>query len=256
MFKWKWLAGLTALLLVAAIAVLIIPIELEIMALRLPTKADVLLIDPGHGGIDSGAEGPAGICEKHINLTIGLYIKQMAETDGWKVVMTREEDKGLYPQKDKQSIRSLKTADLLARKKIIEETCPLVAVSIHLNSFKQDPGVRGAQTFYPRSGDQALQEESRLLAECVQKNLVDGIADGTNRAALSKSDVMLFKNPIVPIVIVECGFLSNPQEETLLNQADYQRKIAECIYRGIMEYTGKEGKPPLKVIDNIAYDAE
>lgn len=249
MKKWKLAFGAMVLIFASAVAILIIPIELEILALR-PAKSDILLIDPGHGGVDSGAEGAAGISEKNINLNIGMLIRQMAEADGWTVVMTREDDRGLYPEKDRQTIRSLKTADLLARKKIIEDTKPLVAVSVHLNSFKQDPSVRGAQTFYPGVGDQFLRDESKLLAECVQSSLVEGISDGTNRVALSKNDVLLFKTPVVPIIIVECGFLSNPEEEMLLNQSDYQRKIAMCIYLGIMKYTGKEGRPPLKVIEN------
>jgi len=249
MNRWKWAVRAVATLLILAIAVLITPVHLEIMAYRSLTKTDVLLLDPGHGGIDGGAEG-AGVCEKHINLSIALQVRQIAEADGWTVVMTREEDKGLYPPKDKQTIRSLKTEDLIARRKIIEEQKPLVAVSIHLNSFKQDPGVRGAQTFYPGNGDQAIQDESKRLAETIQANLVEGLSDGTDRAALSKKDVLLFKNPVVPIVIVECGFLSNGDEAALLNQEAYQRKVAECIYRGIMEYTGKEGRAPLQVIDN------
>jgi N-acetylmuramoyl-L-alanine amidase len=247
---WKWTFGAIVTLLVVAIVILITPIQLEILAVKSLVKADVLLLDPGHGGIDGGAESATGVCEKNINLNIALKIRQMAEGDGWTVVMTREEDVGLYPQKDRQSIRSLKTEDLLARKKIIEEEKPLVAVSIHLNSFKQDPGVRGAQTFYPGSGDQTIQDQSKLLAEAIQANLVEGLSDGTNRTALAKRDVLLFKNPVVPIAIVECGFLSNREEAALLNQDEYQRKIAECIYRGIMEYTGKEGKPPLQIIDN------
>ena len=247
---WKWAVGTISTLLIIAIVILITPIQLEILAAKSFAKDDVLLLDPGHGGVDGGAESSAGVCEKNINLNIALKIRQMAEVDGWTVVMTREEDVGLYSKKDRQSIRSLKTEDLLARKKIIEEVRPLVAVSIHLNSFKQDPGVRGAQTFYPGSGDENIQEQSKLLAEAIQAILIEGLSDGTNRKALAKRDVLLFKNPVVPIVIVECGFLSNREEAALLNQDDYQRKIAECIYRGIMEYTGKEGKPPLQIIDN------
>ncbi len=250
MNRWKWISGAAVALLVMAIVILITPLPLEIRAIQMVTKQDVLLLDPGHGGIDGGAEGAGGICEKHINLSISLKIRQLAEADGWTVVMTREEDEGLYPKGEKQSIRSLKTEDLLARKKIIEEQMPRVAVSIHLNSFKQDPGVRGAQTFYPGTGDQGIQDESKLLALAIQSNLVEGLSDGTDRTALSKKDVLLFKNPPAPMVIVECGFLSNSEEAALLNREAYQRKLAECIYRGIMEYTGKEGKPPLEIIDN------
>ncbi|HPO04695.1 MAG TPA: N-acetylmuramoyl-L-alanine amidase [Bacillota bacterium] len=246
----RWLFGTVISLLTITAAILIIPIQTEISALRALAGPDVLLLDAGHGGIDSGAKGSAGVCEKHINLNISVYIRQMAEADGWKVIMTREDDRGLYLKKDRQSIRSLKTEDLLERKRIIDEKRPLLAVSIHLNSFKQNPGVRGAQTFYPGNGDAGIQEESRRLAETIQKNLVEGLSDGTDRTALSKNDVLLLKKPVVPIVIVECGFLSNPGEEALLNQDTYQRKVAKCIYNGIMEYTGKERKPPLQIIDN------
>ncbi len=248
-WKWKLIKGAWFFLFALAIVILLVPIGLEITAIG-PSKADILLIDPGHGGIDGGAQGSGGIHEKNINLNIAVLIKELAELDGWSVVMTRDEDKGLYPEKDRQSIRSLKTADLMARKEIIKNTSPLLAVSIHLNSFKQDPRVRGAQTFYPATGDQVICEKSKLLAEHVQDKLIEGISDGTNRLALSKNDVLIFKNSLVPIIIVECGFLSNPQEEMLLNEPSYQKKIAECIYLGVMEYTGKKRKPPLEVIDN------
>jgi N-acetylmuramoyl-L-alanine amidase len=247
--RYGVITGISVFILISAIVVLIVPIELEILALK-SVQADILLIDPGHGGIDSGAVGQNGICEKNINLKISMLIKDMAEQDGWDVVMTREEDEGLYPKKDRQSIRSLKTADLMARKKMIEDVRPLLAVSVHLNSFKQDPNVRGAQTFYPGTAEQTIVDESKHLAECVQRNLVEGLDDGTDRAALSKSDVFLLKNPKVPIIIVECGFLSNPVEESLLNQNDYQLKVAECVYRGIMEFSGKEKRTPIEIIDN------
>ena len=252
--KIKWAIRIVFAVLLMAVIVFLVPLQLELLTtVQVVMKSDVLLLDPGHGGIDGGAEGSSGICEKDINLSIALHIRDIAEADGWTVVMTREEDKGLYPDRDKQSIRSLKTEDLIARKEIIAEVKPMLAVSIHLNSFKQDSSVHGAQTFYPAgSGEQNILDESKRLAETIQKNLVEGIADGTDRAALSKRDVLLFKNPVVPIVIVECGFLSNRSEEALLSQPDYQRKLAECIYRGIMEYSGREGAPPVRVIDNRA----
>lgn len=249
---WKLSAGALIVIVAMAVAVLVIPMELEILALQKTASEEVLLIDPGHGGIDSGAVGSGGTSEKHINLSIGLFIKEMAEIDGWKVIMTRIDDRELSPGEGKQSIRGFKTADILGRKEIIEKAKPKLAVSIHLNSFKQDRGVRGAQTFYPAIGEAEIVKESKALAEIVQQSLVEGIDDGTNRVALSKSDVLLLKNPLVPIVIVECGFLSNPDEEVLLRREDYQREIAKHIYRGIMKYSGKEGKPPIKVIDNRA----
>jgi len=214
------------------------------------TAADVILIDPGHGGMDGGASSDAGVTEKDINLAIALYIQELAEADGWKVVLTRGEDKGLGDDRSK-SIRGQKTADLIARREIIRDVKPTVAVSIHLNSFKQDRSVRGAQTFYPAGpGDQAVLDESKKLAEAVQEQLVAGIADGTDRVALAKRDVLIFKNPVVPMIIIECGFLSNAEEARLLEQEEYQRKLARCIYNGILLYTGKESAPPLESIDS------
>lgn len=131
------------------------------------------------------------------------------------MVMTREEDVGLYPERDRQSI--------------------------HLYSFKQDTSVHGAQTFYPSGNvDEKILEESKRLAEEIQSNLIEGIADGTEREALAIRDVMLFKNPPVPIAIVECGFLSNWEEANLLAQEPYQRKLAQSIYQGILGCSGKK----------------
>ena len=214
------------------------------------TSSDILLIDPGHGGIDGGAESDAGVCEKDINLAIALYIKEYAEVDGWKVVMTREEDIGLGDTKSK-TIRSKKTADLIARREMIKEVNPIVSVSIHLNSFKQDRSVRGAQTFYPGGqGEQAIIDESKKLAEAIQERLVAGIADGSDRIALEKRDVLLFKHPAVPMAIVECGFLSNAEEARLLENQEYQRKLARYIYEGILIYTGREPSKRFKAIDS------
>ncbi len=214
------------------------------------TSSDVLLIDPGHGGIDGGAESDAGVTEKEINLAIAKYIRELAEEDGWKVVMTREEDISLGETNSK-TIRSKKTADLIARREMIRKVNPSVAVSIHLNSFKQDRSVRGAQTFYPAGPeDQFVYMESKKLAELIQEQLIAGIADGTDRVALAKRDLLMFKNPTVPMAIVECGFLSNKQEAELLANEDYQRKIARCIYEGILKYTGKVRGEPIKSIDS------
>lgn len=245
--KLRWIVGLAVLLMIAVIS--FTPIQ-SVLTVQFISKGDILLIDPGHGGIDGGAESANGTSEKDINLAIGLAIKDLAEQDGWTVVMTRAEDKGLYPDRDRESIRSLKTADLLERKRIIEEVMPLLAVSVHLNSFKQDPSVHGAQTFYPSSGsDSLILEESKLLAEMIQENLIEGLADGTDREALGKRDALLLKNSPVPIVIVECGFLSNANEANLLTQEAYQKKLAVSIYQGILEYSGKEEGTPLELID-------
>lgn len=239
------------LVLVVAMAVSVPPLYNDIVAkVQQFISSDVLVIDPGHGGIDGGAESADGVSEKDINLAIALHIKELAEMDGWKVVMTRDEDKGLY-DREKGAIRSLKTQDLLKRKEIIKNADPTAVVSIHLNSFKQDTSVRGAQTFYPSgTGEQAIQDESKRLAELIQEQLVTGMADGTERVALGKRDVLLLKNPVAPIAIVECGFLSNPQDAKKLREQDYQRQLAKYIYEGIKKFSGKEAKSLPSTIDS------
>ncbi len=246
-FRWK-----VALVVLASMAIIAVkPVyDNVITGVSGITESDVILIDPGHGGMDGGASSDAGVTEKDINLAIGLYIKELAEADGWKVVMTRESDIALGDTESK-TIRGKKTADLIARKDMIRDVQPTVAVSIHLNSFKQDRSVRGAQTFYPTGpGEKAILEESKKFAEIVQEELVKGIADGTDRTALGKSGVLMLKNPPSPVVIIECGFLSNPEEASLLEQEEYQRKLAKCIYDGILIYTDRQPRTPMKTVDS------
>ena len=215
---------------------------------KAPANADILLLDPGHGGIDGGAVSAAGICEKDINLAIADKVRELAEADGWTVVQTREDDR-ILSLNTEGSIRSQKTEDLHARKEMIQNIEPLFAVSIHLNSFKEDPSVYGAQTFYPgQSERETVPEKSKALAESIQASLEENIDDGRERTPMEKNDVLLLKNPTVPTVIVECGFLSNPEEARLLQSEEYQQKLAECIYQGILRYTGKIPSPKVQVL--------
>jgi N-acetylmuramoyl-L-alanine amidase len=215
------------------------------------TSADVIVIDPGHGGLDGGAESAGGVSEKNINLAIAKELEALAKADGWNVVMTRDEDISLG-EEAKGSIRSKKTKDLLERKRIISEIKPTATVSIHLNSFKEDRSVHGAQVFYPAGSEkESVISESKRLAEIVQGSLTKGIADGTDRTALSKSGVLILKNPSSPIIIVECGFLSNKAEADLLQSKEYQKKIAACVYEGIMTFSNKEVKKDIKIRDSL-----
>lgn len=215
--------------------------------------ADTILIDPGHGGMDGGAVSASGVSEKDINLAIAIALRDLALADGWNVIMTRETDQGLYGERDKRTIRSLKVEDLKKRREIIQSTEPKLVVSIHLNSFKEDRSVRGAQTFFPTQGEnKEVLGDSKLLAESIQESLIQGLQDGTEREALAKRGVLLLKNPIVPTVIVECGFLSNHEEAMLLSDVDYQQKLARCIYDGIKKHTGWAGLSDLPLIDSTS----
>ena len=193
-----------------------------------------IVIDPGHGGFDGGAQSESGVPEKDINLSIAKELEKLLKKKGFRVRMTRESDTALG-HTESSTIRSRKTADLNERKKIIDEESPLLTVSIHLNSFKEDRSVRGAQVFYPEE-DTDKKTGSRALAESVQKELIKGLDDGTERSVLPKNDIRLMKDIKTPIIIIECGFLSNYEEAKLLVKEDYQKKTALCIYKGIVKF--------------------
>ena len=227
------LAGLASLVAVTAV-----PTGDVIVAEIVSSKVkETIIIDPGHGGFDGGAESDSGTAEKDINLAIGLELRELLEEEGFRVIMTRETDTALG-ESESTAIRSKKTADLLARKKLIDRKEPLLTVSIHLNSFKEDRSVHGAQVFYPE-GDESEKviDASRLLAENIREAMMEELDDGTDRAVLQKGDIKIMKNVMTPIVLVECGFLSNYEEAKNLENADYQRKIAVSIKNGIIQYT-------------------
>ena len=211
----------------------------------------LVLIDPGHGGIDGGAENASGTCEKDINLAISRMLKEKLECYDIRVKMTREKDKGLYTGvkndgtadmeiEGRRSIRSLKTEDLNARRDMMDDLKPDVFISIHLNSFKQDRSVCGAQVFFSSGDSQETGERSRQLAELIQQEFRDQSGGTNQRAAMRKNDVLIMKDAGVPAVIAECGFLSNRSEAALLTKESYQQELAESMKRGILAYLGIE----------------
>lgn len=187
---------------------------------------DILVIDAGHGGMDGGAVGTTGLLEKDINLKVALYLKELAEAYGKKVIMTRETDTSLHTT-DSAKIRNQKRSDLENRRKILQENPNGIFVSIHMNKFEQQ-SVKGSQVFY------ADNEISRILAENIQTSLREGLNDGNKRVAKpAPESLYIFKGCTSAAVVVECGFVSNPEEEKLLAAEEYQKKLAECIYNGI-----------------------
>lgn len=202
-------------------------------AASLPTLRKVIIIDPGHGGIDGGMVGTTtGILESQVNLEIALKLRKYLEESGSLVLMTRDEDIGLYT--DGGTIRKKKNEDLRNRKRLFDESNADIVISIHSNSFQQSK-YYGAQSFYSPNS-----QNGKIVAELIQEELIRVLDNGNTRKAKSKSDVYILKNVKVPTVIVECGFLSNPKEEKLLQNADYQEKIAWSIYVGILKYFHKQ----------------
>lgn len=192
----------------------------------------VIVIDPGHGGMDPGKVGLNEVLEKEINLSIAIKLKILLEKDGYQVVLTRTADEGLYQSSDKNK----KSTDMKNRVSLINETKPVVAVSIHQNSYP-DSSVKGAQVFYHEQSPQG-----KVLAETIQQTLKDTLNDGNHRLAKSNSSYYMLKKTECPIVIVECGFLTNPGEVVSLSDETYQEKVAWAIKEGILQYiNGNDG---------------
>lgn len=189
----------------------------------------VILIDPGHGGIDGGASLRDGTLEKDINLKISLKLKHELEKK-YTVVLTRSEDKGLYTEKSK-TVRKKKDEDLNNRCKMKKSSKCDVFMSIHLNMFPQSQ-YHGAQVWY------ANNDESKALAAILQNNLREDLDKKNKRKEkVSINDYRVLRDSgDVPSVIVECGFLSNPEEAAKLKDDDYQIKLSKSIEKSLDEF--------------------
>lgn len=186
----------------------------------------VVVIDPGHGGDDPGKVSTDGVLEKEINLAISKKLQKILQDEGYQVVITREDDNGLYDE----NAANKKITDMKKRCEIIEKADADIVVSIHQNSFSQE-SVHGAQVFYYE-----YSSEGRKLAETIQSSIKE-LADRENdRAAKSNSTYYMLVHTPCPTVIVECGFLSNVEETKLLLSDDYQEKIAKAICDGVNKY--------------------
>lgn len=217
-------------------------------------RRTVIVIDPGHGGMDGGASAQDGTSEKDINLQIAVKLKEIAEEYGAEVIMTRETDVSLH-HNGGASIKNQKRQDLLRRKEIIDGAQGTLAVSIHLNSFPQDESVYGAQVFYPkdevkRTDGRTDEHDSQSYAESIQKSIEMNIPDGRERNVMVKDDFLIFDEPACPEVLVECGFLSNKAEREKLKTSEYQEELAEAIWEGINENLCLEKGRKTEVIDS------
>ena len=189
-------------------------------------KSQVIAVDPGHGGTDPGMIGVDGLEEKGINLEISMKLSELLREKGYRVVMTRKEDKGLSDP----SASNKKAQDMQRRIAFLEEANPVLTVSIHQNSFS-DQNVRGPQVFYYENS-----VEGKNLAEKIQKSMNKSLAPKRPRMIKANTSYYLLKRSKGTLVIVECGFLTNSEEAELLKTETYQQKAAEAIAEGIDDY--------------------
>lgn len=186
----------------------------------------VIALDAGHGGFDPGKVGVNQALEKDINLAITLELRDLLEKKGYQVVMTRETDTGLYTEGDSNK----KRADMNKRVSVINESGASIAISIHQNSFSQESS-HGVQVFYHQQS-----EEGKNLALVMQKTIKEIMDDGNHREAKSNDSYYMLRQTQCPLVIVECGFLSNWKEAGLLITEEYQKKMAQAIFAGMEAY--------------------
>lgn len=192
-----------------------------------------IVIDPGHGGIDGGATSCTGTLESNINLEISLRLQDLFHLMGYDTVMIRTSDMSIHTQGN--SIAEKKISDLKERVRIINNTENALLVSIHQNQF-DDGRYYGAQVFHTGAG------ESMALAQQMQAAFIRTINPGSNRKCKKAEGVYLMKNIRKNGVLVECGFLSNPDEAEKLETAEYQKKICCIIAVTVSDFLDQEAK--------------
>lgn len=194
---------------------------------QMPQSNYVVVIDAGHGGVDGGSVGKnSGVYERDLNLTFAFNLQKQLNEIGIKTVLTRKDNKGLY---DKHAV-NLKKSDMLARKNIITETNPNAVVSLHMDSFPLSSCV-GAQAYYKKNN-----ESGKVLSNCVQKQLSSVLENSKQKKKGKVGDYYIVNCTDIPSVLVECGFLSNSQEENLLQSKEYQTKVCYAIMCGVIDF--------------------
>lgn len=190
-----------------------------------PELPVTIVIDPGHGGEDGGTVSPMGTYESQINLEIALKLDSLLHFLGVKTQMIRRADVSV--ETEGATIAQRKVSDIKHRVKMVEEVPNPVLVSIHENHFTEAK-YRGAQVFYAKG--------SEALAEALQAAIACNVDPDNHRQCKPAQSIYLMEHVTCPAVLVECGFLSNPQEEQLLKQAEYQKKLAAAIGCTLLNY--------------------
>ena len=195
----------------------------------LPISNHVVILDAGHGLPDGGAVAEDGTYESSINLSIVEKLQKLLESSSCTVILTRSDENGIY-ELESDTIRKKKISDMKNRAEIGNTSNAEIFVSIHLNKIPSTK-YSGWQTFYKKDNDNSLK-----LANCIQDNLNYAIQKENKRVPEKVPDIYLSKNLEIPFTIVECGFLSNSNELSLLKTDNYQEVLAWGIYTGIMDY--------------------
>ncbi|MGP4042174.1 N-acetylmuramoyl-L-alanine amidase CwlD [Gracilibacillus sp. D59] len=202
----------------------------------LPLAGKTIVLDPGHGGVDGGAEASDDTQEKDIALDVSNMLKDYLQQAGAIVYLTREGDYDLA-QDGTKGLSRRKTEDIQNRVAFIKEKEADLFLSIHLNALPEKQW-KGAQTFYHPG-----REQNELLAKAIQSEIRRNL-ENTNREALAMSQVFILKYAETTGALVEIGFLSNEEEKELLKSKNYQKKMAASIYEGTSQYVIEQTDSP------------
>lgn len=202
----------------------------------------VIVLDAGHGGLDSGAVGKGGTLEKDVNLSVVLTLREMFQMSGFEVVLTRDEDISIYDD-GVVGIRNQKLNDMDNRLKIIQSYPDSIFLCVHQNNFT-DPQYFGGQMFYNNNNT-----KNRTLAQIMQNRFAQLQPGNDREIKLAGDELFLLKTNKNPSLMIECGFLSNPEEEKNLSTWEYQQKVAFTIYSGVMEFLDATAEKPSEFDD-------
>ena len=203
--------------------------EDSISTVSIPVSGKTVILDAGHGTPDEGAESSSGTTEAETNLAITLKAQKLLEQSGCTVILTRSDDNSIYDL-DSKTIRQKKISDIHNRVKIGNESSADIFVSIHLNKIPESQ-YYGWQCFFKNGDDKSIE-----LAKSLQSSLNEAIQKKNDRVAMKIGNVYIAKHVEIPLAFVECGFLSNPEEEKQLLDDSYQNRLAWGIYTGIINY--------------------
>lgn len=191
-----------------------------------PLAGKVILIDAGHGGIDPGGNRP-GVKEKDLNLALALQLKTVLHASGAKVVLSREADEDLSGKCDNARIKSRYRRDLAARLEMAEESDADIFISIHANTSSNKQR-RGVETFYDGKSP-----SGKALADAIHTQLLKVTQSAPQT---EPADFFVLRRNKVPASLIEIGYITNPQEKTLLQSQEHRHKLAEAITQGIIDY--------------------
>ncbi len=195
-------------------------------------SAPVIVIDAGHGGVDPGSVSADGLLEKDVNLDIALKLNDILTQKGVRTILVRDTDTDISDP-GCSSVREKKVSDIHNRFALVNETPGSILVSIHQNYYEESE-YSGTQVFYSANND-----DSRVLAQCIQSAVVSGLQpDNTRQIKASGDSIYLLYRAERPSVMVECGFLSNPEESKKLADGEYRQFVAQFVAEGIMNYLG------------------